>query len=135
MNESMNLALAVVLGGFALAFVFGFVAMRANFCTMGAMSDVVNMGHWGRMRMWLLAIAVAIVGASAAAVQRAGRPGQVDLRSGRVLSWLSADRRRAAVRRRHDAGRRLRQQATWCASAAAACARWWCWSSSASPPT
>jgi len=64
MNESMNLALVVVLGGFALAFVFGFVAMRANFCTMGAISDVVNMGHWGRMRMWLLAIAVAIVGAS-----------------------------------------------------------------------
>jgi uncharacterized membrane protein YedE/YeeE len=29
---------------------------------MGAVSDVVNMGHWGRMRMWLLAIAVAVVG-------------------------------------------------------------------------
>ena len=29
---------------------------------MGALSDIVNMGHWGRMRMWLLAIAVAIVG-------------------------------------------------------------------------
>lgn len=29
---------------------------------MGAVSDVVNMGDWGRMRSWLLAIAVAIVG-------------------------------------------------------------------------
>src|SRR5438128_2139618 len=32
---------------------------------MGAVSDVVNMGSWGRMRMWLLAIAVAILGAHA----------------------------------------------------------------------
>jgi uncharacterized membrane protein YedE/YeeE len=54
----------VVGGGFALAFVFGVVANRANFCTMGAVSDVVNMGHWGRMRMWLLAIAVAIIGSN-----------------------------------------------------------------------
>ncbi|WP_119353146.1 YeeE/YedE family protein [Azohydromonas sediminis] len=52
----------VVWGGFGLAFVFGAIANRSNFCTMGAVSDVVNMGHWGRMRMWLLAIAVAIVG-------------------------------------------------------------------------
>ncbi len=64
MNESANIATTVVMGGFALAYVFGVVASRANFCTMGAVSDVVNMGHWGRMRMWLLAIAVAIIGAS-----------------------------------------------------------------------
>src|SRR5260221_6125827 len=32
---------------------------------MGAVSDVVNMGDWTRMRMWLLAIAVAIAGANA----------------------------------------------------------------------
>lgn len=31
---------------------------------MGAISDVVHMGAWGRMRMWLLAIAVAILGAN-----------------------------------------------------------------------
>lgn len=54
----------VVWGAFALAFVFGAVANRTNFCTMGAISDVVNMGHWGRVRMWLLAIAVAMLGAS-----------------------------------------------------------------------
>src|ERR1043166_1951671 len=55
----------VALGGFALAFVFGAVANRTNFCTMGAVSDVVNMGSWARMRMWLLAIAVAILGTHA----------------------------------------------------------------------
>ena len=55
----------VAWGGFALAFVFGAVANRTNFCTMGAVSDVVNMGSWARMRMWLLAIAVAILGTHA----------------------------------------------------------------------
>ena len=78
----------VVAGGFVLAFVFGFVAAKANFCTMGALSDIVNMGHWGRMRMWLLAIAVAVVGTSALAYT-----GQIDLaRSVQQrpnLPWLS----------------------------------------------
>ncbi len=55
----------VAWGAFVLAFVFGFVGNRTNFCTMGAVSDVVNMGDWNRMRMWLLAIAVAIAGANA----------------------------------------------------------------------
>jgi len=64
----------VVVGGFAIAFVFGWVAARTNFCTMGALSDIVNMGHWGRMRMWLLTIAVAIVGTSLLSYT-----GQVDL--------------------------------------------------------
>ncbi len=49
---------------FALALVFGAVANRANFCTMGAITDVVHVGDWRRMRMWLLAIAVAIAGAT-----------------------------------------------------------------------
>ena len=67
MNEVDPAAVAstVAWGGFALAFIFGAVANKTNFCTMGAISDVVNMGDWGRMRMWLLAIAVAILGASA----------------------------------------------------------------------
>jgi uncharacterized membrane protein YedE/YeeE len=62
MNEAMSPATVVVWGGFALAFIFGAVANKTNFCTMGAISDVVNMGHWGRMRMWLLAIAIAVIG-------------------------------------------------------------------------
>jgi len=62
MSETANLAAWVVWGGFGLALILGFVAARTNFCTMGAISDVVNMEHWGRMRMWLLAIAVAMIG-------------------------------------------------------------------------
>jgi len=59
------LASWVVWGGFALAFVFGAVGNKTRFCTMGAVSDIVGMGDWNRMRMWLLAIAVAILGAGA----------------------------------------------------------------------
>ena len=62
MSEATNPATLVVWGGFVLAFVFGAVANKTNFCTMGAISDVVNMAHWGRLRMWLLTIAVAMIG-------------------------------------------------------------------------
>lgn len=86
--SASTFASVVVWGGFALAFVFGLVANKTNFCTMGALSDIVNMGHWGRMRMWLLAVAVAIAGATALLYT-----GQVDLSKATVqrptLAWLS----------------------------------------------
>jgi uncharacterized membrane protein YedE/YeeE len=47
---------------FALSAVFGALAQRTHFCTMGAIADVVNMGDWTRIRMWVLSIAVAILG-------------------------------------------------------------------------
>jgi uncharacterized membrane protein YedE/YeeE len=50
--------------------VFGLVGNKTQFCAMGAVSDVVNVGDWNRMRMWLLAIAVAVLGT--AALQLAG---------------------------------------------------------------
>ena len=66
MNESNPAALVpyVTGGAFALAFVFGAVGNKTHFCTMGAVSDWVNMGDLSRMRMWLLAIAVALLGAA-----------------------------------------------------------------------
>jgi uncharacterized membrane protein YedE/YeeE len=60
-----QLAPYVTGGAFVLAFIFGAVGNKTNFCTMGAVSDWVNMGDFNRMRMWLLAIAVALLGASA----------------------------------------------------------------------
>ena len=42
----------------------GAIAQRTHFCTMGAISDVVNMGDWTRMRMWGLAIGVAMLAGS-----------------------------------------------------------------------
>ena len=62
-----NLATTIAWWGFGLGAVFGFIANKSNFCTMGAVSDVVNMGDWGRMRAWLLAIAVAMIGTNALA--------------------------------------------------------------------
>jgi len=47
---------------FAIALVMGAVVNKTNFCTMGAVSDWVNMGDTGRFRAWLLAIAVAMLG-------------------------------------------------------------------------
>ena len=83
-----HLSTLVTSGAFVLAFVFGAVAQRVSFCTMGAVTDVVNFGDWRRMRMWLLAIAVAIAGA--AALQAAGL---VDLSksiyTGSKVAWLS----------------------------------------------
>lgn len=54
----------VVSCGFVLALAFGAVSHRTDFCTMGAVADIVNMDDWARMRMWLLAIAVAVAGAN-----------------------------------------------------------------------
>jgi uncharacterized membrane protein YedE/YeeE len=50
---------------FAVSFLFGVIGQKTHFCTMGAVSDIVNMSDWGRMRMWLLAIGVAILGSAA----------------------------------------------------------------------
>ena len=88
MNAASHISEIVVAGGFAVAFVFGAVAAKTNFCVMGAVSDVVNMGSWDRMRMWLLAMAVAIAGTTALAAS-----GQVDLSRAVYLrpnlTWLS----------------------------------------------
>ena len=48
---------------FVMAVIMGAVTNRTNFCTMGAVSDWVNMGDTGRFRAWLLTIAVALAGA------------------------------------------------------------------------
>ncbi|MBM3392455.1 MAG: YeeE/YedE family protein [Betaproteobacteria bacterium] len=50
---------------FVVAIVMGAVANKTNFCTMGAVSDWINMGDAGRLRAWLLAMAVAILGVAA----------------------------------------------------------------------
>jgi hypothetical protein len=47
--------------GFAIGIVFGAVANKTNFCTMGAVSDWVNIGSKDRLRAWFLAIGVAII--------------------------------------------------------------------------
>ena len=47
--------------GFLVGVIFGAVVNKTNFCTMGAVSDWVNMGNKGRLRAWLLSIGIAIL--------------------------------------------------------------------------
>jgi hypothetical protein len=60
----MNLSLGneILVWAFALAFIIGAIASKSNFCTMGAVSDWVNIGDQSRLRAWFLAIATAIIG-------------------------------------------------------------------------
>ena len=51
----------VVSMGFVIGIVFGAIVNKTNFCTMGAVSDWVNMGDKDRFRAWMLAIGIAIV--------------------------------------------------------------------------
>ena len=37
-----------------LSIILGAVVNKTNFCTMGAVSDLVNMGDKGRLRAWIL---------------------------------------------------------------------------------
>jgi len=59
--EEWSVVHKVALWGFGGAFLFGIVAHKTHFCTMGAISDWINMGSLHRLRAWLLAMAVALL--------------------------------------------------------------------------
>lgn len=61
--------------GFGIAFIMGAVVNKTNFCTMGAVSDLVNMGDASRMRAWFLAIALAILGVAILEAMGLASPG------------------------------------------------------------
>jgi uncharacterized membrane protein YedE/YeeE len=52
----------ILLSVFAVALALGVVGQKTRFCTMGAVSDWVNMGDTGRMRSWVFAMAVGLAG-------------------------------------------------------------------------
>lgn len=79
----------VLWAAFALALAFGAIAQRTHFCTMGAVSDIVAMGDWTRMRMWALAGGVAILGFQAMAWAGWIDPKTTLYAANRVI-WLSA---------------------------------------------
>jgi len=62
---SLEIAQQVLLSIFLISVVMGAVVHKTNFCTMGAVSDWVNMGDTGRMKAWLLAMVVALLGVTA----------------------------------------------------------------------
>lgn len=60
--DDMSVSTMVATAAFFAGLVFGAVANKTNFCTMGAVSDMVLMGESSRFRSWMLAVAVAIAG-------------------------------------------------------------------------
>lgn len=61
LSQSQQAALAA----FVIAALFGALAQRARFCGVGALSDWLHFGDTARLRAWLLAIGVAILGLQA----------------------------------------------------------------------
>jgi uncharacterized protein len=60
-----NSAAILSFGGFAIGLVFGAIVLTTNFCTMGAIADIVTLGDYRRFRSWILAAAVALTGTQA----------------------------------------------------------------------
>ena len=89
LSELSWLNTQVLWAGFFLSVVFGVIAQRTHFCTMGAVSDVVNIGDWSRMGQWALAMGVAMIGFALL-----GYTGVIDpaktLHASTRWTWLSA---------------------------------------------
>jgi uncharacterized membrane protein YedE/YeeE len=87
--SALSVNTLVSLLGLLAGIVFGATAQRTNFCTMGAISDIVYLRDYRRFRAWLLAIAVAIAGSQALHLA-----GTVDLGKSIYLTphlgWLGA---------------------------------------------
>ena len=74
---------------FIASALFGVIAQRTHFCTMGAVSDIVNMGDWTRMRQWGMAAGVAMIAFHTLAVAGLIDPTKTLYASNRFI-WLSA---------------------------------------------
>ena len=55
------IGLPILIGFFLISLVMGVAISRSNFCTMGAVSDWVNLRDFGRLGAWLLATVVAMM--------------------------------------------------------------------------
>ena len=83
-----GLTASVLWAAFALAVAFGAIAQRTHFCTMGAVADIVNLGDWTRMRMWVMAIGTAMLGFNAMVAAGWVEAGNSIYAAPRLL-WLS----------------------------------------------
>jgi uncharacterized membrane protein YedE/YeeE len=79
----------VLWAAFALSVLFGAIAQRTHFCTMGAVADIVTVGDWSRMRMWAMAIGVATIGFNTM-VALGWLDASKSLYGGPRFMWLSA---------------------------------------------
>jgi uncharacterized membrane protein YedE/YeeE len=87
-SDLSSLQAQVLWATFAVSLVFGWIAQKTQFCTMGAISDIVNMGDWTRMRMWGMAIGIAMMGFYGMAYVGVIDASKTFYTSGRVM-WLS----------------------------------------------
>lgn len=87
--EAIPVGTRVAGAGFLAGALFGATAQITHFCTLGAISDALLMGNLNRLRAWLLAIAVALIGS-----QFLHLLGWIDLNGAAYLtpslSWLGA---------------------------------------------
>ena len=84
-----TLTTQVLWAAFFASVLFGVIAQRTHFCTMGAVSDIVNMSDWTRMRMWGMAVGVAMIGFYILASSGLIDPAKTLYASNRFI-WLSA---------------------------------------------
>lgn len=88
-TDILALTTKVLWATFFLSVIFGAIAQRTHFCTMGAIGDAVNMGDWTRMRQWGMAMGVAMIGFAGLVVAGLVDPGTTLYASSRFI-WLSA---------------------------------------------
>lgn len=84
-----TLTTQVLWAGFSLSMIFGAIVQRTHFCAMGAVSDIVNRGDWTRMRIWGMAMGVAMIGFFGMAAAGLIDPSKTLYASNRLI-WLSA---------------------------------------------
>jgi uncharacterized membrane protein YedE/YeeE len=68
MLEISNTLFLLAVSGFILGILLGITIVRTRFCTMGAVADIVLSNNYGRMRSWLLAIVIGIIGTQLAVI-------------------------------------------------------------------
>ncbi|CAM8655599.1 Sulphur transport domain containing protein [Burkholderiales bacterium] len=60
-EDAQRLTQWVVWGGILIGIAVGALSQATRFCTLGAIADAHTMGNFLRLRMWMLAVAVAIL--------------------------------------------------------------------------
>jgi uncharacterized protein len=89
LDQLSALTTQVLWASFFLSFLFGGIAQRTHFCTMGAISDVINIGDWQRLRQWACAAGVAMVGFAVLVSMGKIDPSKT-LYAGARIAWASA---------------------------------------------
>jgi hypothetical protein len=68
MLEISNTSFYLATSGFILGILLGITIILTRFCTMGAVADIFLSNNYGRMRSWLLAIVISIIGTQLAVI-------------------------------------------------------------------